>query len=435
MSNILLDSLIEDLDDNLKTYLTSNPQLRQKSESYLENLLVNENLLSTDQFTTINNDTSNSKTLTEEIAELDDQQRLADIKLARITNENRDLIIDISQNLKFINETITSDMKHEVNNIKLDDKKFDIPMNDQLFNSIQINTSILSNIDSILDLLELPTLCKICILQGNYQEALEISVLAKTLTIKFPKILIFHKIYHQVKLELHLMIKNLIKLLNTNLKQNNLIKIFNILSKLDLINFDQSDMINSKNSVERTRFLKIIYFNSRYKYIINELLNLKPLLKFNKFTYLKRYIEIYRSDIYHSLSMYSTIINHSLNLNVNAKEDDLLINQFIKNLAYNLINELKAYLPQVIKHPLSKNVNGGADAGADDADIDLDYDDDIKNQLDGLILQMIYLCKSLSKFHQNFENIIVWELCYCNNPLISEDDWLKNVSKVDKFRD
>lgn len=434
MSNILLDSLIQDLDPQLKANVLTNPELKQKSQEFLEQLLVNEELLSTDAFTTSNN--PGHKTLTEEIAELDDQQRLADLKLANITNENRDLIIDISQDLKFINETITADMKSHVAAIlKLfksdDNKKFEANINEPVHNSIDINSSILSNIDSILDLLELPTLCKICILQGNYQEALEISVLAKTLIVKFPKIVIFHKIYQQIKLELNLMIKNLIKLLNTNLKQNNLIKIFNILAKLDLINFNHSDLINSKNSLERTRFLKIIYFNSRYKYIVNELSNLKPLIKFNKFTYLKRFIEIYRSDIYHSLSMFYTIINHSLNLTSNPHEDDLLINQFIKNLAYELVTALKTYLPQVIHSEDQRPRESKSDS---DPDLDVDYDDDIKNQLDGLILQIIYLCKSLSKFSQNFENIIVWELCY-KHSLISESDWLNNVSKVDKFRD
>lgn len=416
MSNILLETLITDLDPALKAYVAS-PAIKAQSQHYLEQLLVNEEFLSTDAFTTTTT-AQKHKTITEEIAELDDQQRTANVKLASITNTNRDLIIDVSQDLKAINETIISDMKSEAKGIlklfKPDDKKFDFQANDQLASVIGINSSVLSNIDSILDLLELPTLCKICILQGNYQEALEISVLSTTLIIKYPKILIFHKIHQQIQIELNLMVKNLIKLLNTNLKQNNLIKIFNILTKLDLLNFDKSDSVNTKNSPERTRFLKVIYFNSRYKYILTELNNLKPLIKFNKFSYLKRYIEVYRSDVYHSLSMFFTILNHSLNLDSNPQEDNLLTNQFIKNLAYNLVNELKKYLPEVLSQK--------------------DDDDDFKNQLEGLILQIIYLCKSLSRFGQNFENIVVWELCY-NEELILEVEWKSNLAKVDKFRD
>lgn len=416
MSNILLETLITDLDPALKAYVAS-PAIKAQSQHYLEQLLVNEEFLSTDAFTTTTT-AQKHKTITEEIAELDDQQRTANVKLASITNTNRDLIIDVSQDLKAINETIISDMKSEAKGIlklfKPDDKKFDFQANDQLASVIGINSSVLSNIDSILDLLELPTLCKICILQGNYQEALEISVLSTTLIIKYPKILIFHKIHQQIQIELNLMVKNLIKLLNTNLKQNNLIKIFNILTKLDLLNFDKSDSVNTKNSPERTRFLKVIYFNSRYKYILTELNNLKPLIKFNKFSYLKRYIEVYRSDVYHSLSMFFTILNHSLNLDSNPQEDNLLTNQFIKNLAYNLVNELKKYLPEVLSQK--------------------DDDDDVKNQLEGLILQIIYLCKSLSRFGQNFENIVVWELCY-NEELILEVEWKSNLAKVDKFRD
>ncbi|EGV62585.1 hypothetical protein PSN45_000301 [Yamadazyma tenuis] len=424
MTSILLDTLVEDLEGPLREFLGANPELREVSESFLHDLLVNDDLLSTDTFTTSSESTRN-KTLTEEIAELDDSSRVANRRLAQISNDNRDLIIRVSQDLKHINQSITSEMKTQVESmikgLKADDKRLHVPANDQLTAAMETNSSILSNIDSILDLLELPTLCKICILQGNYQEALEISILSRNLTIRFPKLPIFSKIYEQIKVELKLMVKNLIKLLNTNLRQNNLIKIFNILSKLDLLNFRQSDIISSSNSAERTRFLKLLYFNSRYKYIINETSNLMPLIKFNRFSYLKRFIEVYRSEVYHSLSMFYTIINHSLNLESNEKEDNLLINQFVKNLAYHLINELKLHL-----HQLSIESKQSDDP---------DKKSDFSTQIDGLILQIIYLCKSLAKYHQSFENIIVWELCYnSKETLISEADWLANVSKVKKLK-
>ena len=440
MSGILLDTLLEDLDPTLAEFLKSNSELRQISEQYLVDLLINDDLLCTDTYTTTskssNTDVSNiegqSRTLTEEIAELDLQQREIKMQLASITNNNRDLIIDISNDLTSIREDVNSGFDKEINSmIKILDmensngEKFEIPENERLNNTMITYNSILSNIDSVLDLLELPTLCKVCILQGNYQESLEISILVQTLVIRFPNLTIFQNIHYQVEQELKLMVKGLIKLLNTNLKQNNILKIFQILNKLDLLNYNTSSAISSSVNVtsnkklQKDKFLKIVYLNARFKFIINELSNLTPLLKFNKLTYLKRYIEIYREFIFNSLSIYHAIFNYSPasnDIDIKHEEDNLLISQFIKNLASLLAEELKKYLPELIA-PSEKDDNI-----------------DKQTQKDGLILQIIYLCQSLAKYNVDFESLITWELCYRNNAILSEEDWLKNMSKVKKFR-
>lgn len=440
MSGILLDTLVEDLDPTLAEFLKSNSELRQISEQYLVDLLINDDLLCTDTYTTTskssNTDVSNiegqSRTLTEEIAELDLQQREIKMQLASITNNNRDLIIDISKDLTSIREDVNSGFDKEINSmIKILDmensngEKFEIPENERLNNTMITYNSILSNIDSVLDLLELPTLCKVCILQGNYQESLEISILVQTLVIRFPNLTIFQNIHYQVEQELKLMVKGLIKLLNTNLKQNNILKIFQILNKLDLLNYNTSSAISSAINVtsnkklQKDKFLKIVYLNARFKFIINELSNLTPLLKFNKLTYLKRYIEIYREFIFNSLSIYHAIFNYSPasnDIDIKHEEDNLLISQFIKNLASLLAEELKKYLPELI-------------APSENED-----NIDKQTQKDGLILQIIYLCQSLAKYNVDFESLITWELCYRNNAILSEEDWLKNMSKVKKFR-
>lgn len=440
MSGILLDTLLEDLEPTLAEFLKSNSELRQISEQYLVDLLINDDLLCTDTYTTTskssNTDVSNvesqSRTLTEEIAELDLQQREIKMQLASITNNHRDLIIDISNDLTSIREDVNSGFDKEIRSmIKILDMensngdKFEIPENERLNNSMITYNSILSNIDSVLDLLELPTLCKVCILQGNYQESLEISILVQTLVIRFPNLTIFQNIHYQVEQELKLMVKGLIKLLNTNLRQNNILKIFQILNKLDLLNYNTSSAISSSVNVtsnkklQKDKFLKIVYLNARFKFIINELSNLTPLLKFNKLTYLKRYIEIYREFIFNSLSIYHAIFNYSPasnDINIKHEEDNLLISQFIKNLASLLAEELKKYLPELI------------------APSENDDNIDKQTQKDGLILQIIYLCQSLAKYNVDFESLITWELCYRKTAILSEEDWLKNMAKVKKFR-
>ncbi|RLV91994.1 Conserved oligomeric Golgi complex subunit 8 [Spathaspora sp. JA1] len=395
--SILLDTLKSGLDPQYQQLLDSNPELSTKSQEFLERLLINDDLLSTDTFmassvnTTNDNSPTSRKTLIEEIAELDSTHRAINLKLSQITDSNRDLIIDINNDL----HTVVHDQLLDSYPAKLDSisKLLESDVLVHTHTTSSINTLVLDKIDSILDILELPTLCKICILQGNYQEALEISMLIQTLIIRFPKLLIFTQIHQQIELELKSMVKGLLKLLTTDLKQNNIIKIFQILNKLDLLTGTNNLIVNDETN-EKTKLLKIIYLNSRYKFITNQVNSLDPLIKFNKLTYLKRFIETYREYIFNSLSIFTTIFKQQ------QDENNLLINQFIQSLTELLIQQLHTHLK----------------------DID-------QNQVNGIILQIIYLCKSLAGFSMDFESMIVYELCF-KLKLIGEEDWNGNLKKV-----
>ncbi|ODV77727.1 uncharacterized protein CANTADRAFT_54613 [Suhomyces tanzawaensis NRRL Y-17324] len=437
MSDILLDTLVSSLDSDSQKYLENDSQVRQQSEAFLLELLINDDLLSTDIYTTTTTTNTTSKehkpTLIEVIAELELRQRQINVELASFTNENKDLIIEISSDLNTVDSTIKNDYDHELSamlNVLEGGlpSKFQVSINEKLTNSIKSSNTILSNIDSVLDFLELPALCKLCILQGNYLESIEISILVQALIIRFPKLVIFQKIHEQVVAELRLMVKGLIKLLNTNLRQNSILKIFQILNKLQgdpSIGFYGSSDENgqktssTKDKSNNDKFLKIIYLHARFKFIVNELSNLKPLIKFNKLTYLKRFIEIYREFLFNSLSIYFAIFNPtSSNTHLESPEDKLLVNQFIRNLANILSEEVKRYLPDI----LSPN-------DADDED-----EFDVQSRKDGLILQITYLCKSLSKYNVDFEAIMVSKLGFGVDSLITEEDWLRNLAKVKKFR-
>ncbi|KAK6873428.1 Conserved oligomeric Golgi complex subunit 8 [Candida tropicalis] len=408
MSSLLLDSLKDGLDDQYVHLLDQNPEFYKDAEDYLLELLINDDLLSTDPFTTsttpstIEDSASSKKTLTEEIAELDSSQYQINTKLSSLTNSNRDLIIDISNDLQFVNHQLSNEYQQYSDNLlKILGNELKIEPIVSQFNiksNISINNTILYKIDSVLDILELPTLCKLCILQGNYQESLEISIYIQSLMIRYPKISLFKQIHQKIDHELKVMIKGLIKLLNTNLKQNHILKIFQILNKL----FDN----NNGNDLNNDLVLIKIFLNSRYKFIINEVGSLKPLIKFNKLTYLKRFIEIYREFIFNSLSIYHIIFKNN--------QQVVLINQFIRSLIGLLCNEFKLYLP---------------DIKAQNTDDSYESEIDLASSIDGLILQLIYLCRSLSNFNLDFEPIILSELVTSNN-LISESDWLRNLSKV-----
>lgn len=426
--DILIDTLVLGLDPTLQQKITDDPEIREESKKYLQEMLLNTELLSTETYTT-NTTTSESsdrkRTLTEEIAELDEEQRKLGLKLISITNEKQDMIIDVSNDISLIRKRLDKDFNEVtnsmVNTIGMSDSnnshRFEVQRNEKLNSSIKSDSTILSNIDSVLDILELPTICRLCILQGNYQEALEVSMLVQSFTIRFPKISILNKILQQVQVELKQMVKGLVRLLNTNLKQNQIVKIFQILRRLDVLNGDIIGISETYGKVldggVKDKFLKLIFLNSRYKFIYSEIQNLQPLLLYSSLSYVKRVIQVFREHLFSSLTIYSTIFESPQNLEKNHQfENDTMASEFIQNIVLLLIEKIRIYFNDTVDT----------------------VDDVVKSQKDGIMLQLLYLCKSLSKFGVDFETIIIHELCYGKDNVIAEEEWLHNLAKLKKLR-
>ncbi|CCE82846.1 Piso0_002597 [Millerozyma farinosa CBS 7064] len=426
--DILIDTLVSGLDPTLQQKITSDSELRDESKKYLQEMLLNTELLSTETYTT-NTTTGRSsdrkRTLTEEIAELDEDQRKLGLKLISITNEKQDMIIDVSNDISLIRKRLDKDFNDVTNSMintigmsgSNNSHRFEVQRNDKLNSSIKSDSTILSNIDSVLDILELPTICRLCILQGNYQEALEVSMLVQSFTIRFPKISILNKILQQVQVELKQMVKGLVRLLNTNLKQNQIVKIFQILRRLDVLNGDIIGISETYGKVldrgVKDKFLKLIFLNSRYKFIYSEIQNLQPLLSYSSLTYVKRVIQVFREHLFSSLTIYSAVFEGPHNLEKdNQFENDTMVSEFIQNIVLLLIEKIKIYFNDTVDT----------------------VDDVVKSQKDGIMLQLLYLCKSLSKFGVDFETIIIHELCYGKDNIIAEEDWLHNLAKLKRLR-
>lgn len=427
MAALLVDSLKDLLDPALVESLSSNETLRQEAEEYLNGLLSNDQLFSTEQFTAATSTTSDSRpvTLVEEIAELDQALRQIDLKLADKAAENRELIVEVSADLANVASQFEFRLKNEaqailsgLRDVGSDNKStskssLKLHFNGPQDHSISSSSSLLLKMDSVLDVLELPTLCRLCIMQGNYHEALEVAMLVKMHVIKLPNLSTFKVLEKKIDVELRSMVRGLVKLLNTNLKQSNILKIFQILNRPDLIAIaaQNSDNAASISPELRERALKIIYLNSRFRFITTETSTLKPLLKLKKLTYLKRFIEVYREHLFNSLSIYHAIFR-TTKIDTDADKDQFLLHSYVKSLVKLLLLELRAHLPS-----------------------NTDEDDfDFRSQRDGVILQLIYLCKSLDKYKLDFESTVTLDLC-CSEPvLVSEEDWSRNLSKVKKFR-
>lgn len=353
------------------------PDEAKECQAYLEELLVNDGLMCTDNFTTTSA-ASGTKTLVEEIAELDQQQRQINDKLGELTSNHRDVLIQLETDITTVAENLTTKYPEELTQIP----KLQIGLTniDKLMSQVKTSSSVLQHIDSILDLLELPSLARLCITQGNYHEALEILVLVRSYCIRFPQIEAFKLIQAQVDAELQHMVKGLIRLLSTNVKAHLLGKIFQILTKLD---------------IGTSETLQLLFLQGRYRFILQELALLKPLLKLpNKMTYLKRLVEVFREHGYATLYLYQSLFPLATN--------PLLVSQFCHQLADTLTEILVGHLAETKAYP----ENDGS--------------------IDGLLLQLVYLTKSLSKFGANFEVLLKERL----SDWVTSEDWVRNIKKT-----
>lgn len=426
MASLLVNSLRDVLDQSLARALETNDALRHQAEHYLGGLLANDVLFSTESFTAATSAASESRplTLVEEIAELDQALRQIDLKLAQLATENNEIILDLSTDLATVASQLELRLKNESQAILTSLRDLDTQTASGAGSGLKslvfgvtgadatANSSVLLRMDTVLDVLELPTLCRLCIMQGNYHEALDVAMLTKMHAINFPKLATFKALEAKIDAELAVMVRGLVKLLNTNLKQSQILKIFQILNRQDLVAImaQTGDVVPISTEL-RERALKILYLNSRFKFITSETATLRPLLKLKKITYLKRFIELYREHLFNSLSIYHAIF-HSAKVDSDANSDHFLVLSYVRSLVRLLLVELRGHLPAV----------------ANEDDIDA------KSQRDGALLQLIYLCKSLDKYNLDFESMVTQELCCTAPVMVSVEEWTRNSTKVKKFR-
>lgn len=464
MSQLLLEVLRDDLPADLD--VTTDESLGRIAQEYLSTLLTNDDLFSLDNHvsgppvdikTLPNRQDSTKPTILEEIAELDLQEHTINSQLAALTYKHKDLIIDVGHEVDMIGGEGVLQLMKEVDQLASATQQLSelgsreqapssstitaesslessttttttttnsttlVAVPAKLYTQIESNRSILANIDSVLDMLEIPTLCKLCILQGNYQESLEILTMVQSLLIRFPSINIFKTVNRQVEQELQMMVKGLVRLLGGNLKQGNILKVFQILIKVGGVGSPALDESTVEPSTTSLSVLKLIYLNSRFHFISSSLDTLKPLIKFNRLTYLKRFIETYREHIFNTLSVYHSIFDPLTDSNDPLNErssDSLVIAQFIKSLVALLTDALLEHYPRL-----------GDAEDASDPTVEISR----QAHQDGVVLQILYLCKSLAKYHVDFETAVVWAVCY-DKELISEADWMRNLKKVKRFR-
>ncbi|CAI5134727.1 ANM_HP_G0226310.mRNA.1.CDS.1 [Saccharomyces cerevisiae] len=157
--------------------------------------------------------------------------------------------------------------------------------------------TVLENLDSITDLMELPFLARTCIRTGHYQEAVMLYTHTTSLRSRFPGSTIVDEVCEKVLNEISTtMLSGLVKLLSTNVSVNSLKKILQYLNSIPP--FDG----------KTNKSLLSVFLAMRYKFITDEIASYPLDVESSNESLIemmvKRKIEVLREHVYMSLNVF-----------------------------------------------------------------------------------------------------------------------------------
>ncbi|KAG7739460.1 hypothetical protein KL923_002307 [Ogataea haglerorum] len=422
-TELLLETLWDDLPPEVENLLDSSEAYKTEALNFLTNLLNqdrSETLLSTNVKPSSESEHP-GHTLIEQIAELESSQRVIEsqakkcvysnlnksLKLNKVYNDCVSMFRNdfnecrefLSTNFSKTEDAMDTQQKSEESNWKdLLKTQHQYSKHEQLQENRQSSSVILSKMDNIMDILELPALANACVKTGHYAECVEIASHVRRLSIRYSDIAIVQRVEHDVQLEISEMVNGLIRLLNTDLRQSSIIKIVTYLKRIGPFQKRFKEQEENKLAQEKdtdlvsNEFLQKIFLKSRYQFISNELDVLIPLKKSNSIdNYLKRSVEVIREHCFQTVLTFESIFPNDNN-------------KAVKNLLYSFIRSIIYRLCEILKENWSQ-------VGA--------------TNKDGLLLQLIYCSQSLGRIGGDFNVIILDQL----KDLIDRKNWCAVLRK------
>lgn len=414
---LLYENLVPEILPDAEVLL-QDPIYKNEAVNYLTELF-NENGL------VLNNEEEgnhNSK-LVNEIAELDSKQNLIEENLKKTVIKSSGDIIESRISLNKILDKFDTDF-----NLRLSGVYADLEKNTELVKQLELDfvqTSdvLAKSIDGVIDILELPSLAGLCVKAGYFHETLEISSFTRRLSIRYPGIDLIGDIEIGVKQEIESMEIGMLKLLKTDLKQSNIVKIIGYLNRIYPFNtlnqrFTKDNLLDNSSTkktlfeagfleLQSTLMLKRIYLQSRYQFITEELEVMESLKQHSVEKYLKRVIELIREHCFSSVITFQSIFPRENDILKESEtelflENDQLINEFITNTISQFVEILKGNFGAIDK----------------------------QQTRDSLILQIIYCSQSLGRIGGEFGSLLLNELHGSLVEIgISEVDWFRMLKK------
>ncbi|KAK9380357.1 oligomeric Golgi complex subunit 8 [Kockiozyma suomiensis] len=265
-----MDSLIDVISDSIPAEVLEQIQAWHDSDDYFHHLRG----LSTESMSV-------------ESVQLSSSLQAIDKSLTQLAVQSRPHLISTSSTLesftqKFESLTIAVPYLSEVvPDLEMSVAHFS-PVNDR-----GASATLLSNVDKILDILELPTLILTCVRNGYYAEALDLVGHVRRLTIRYRNAKVLMMIQNEVENALLEMTTLLLKLLRENVQLPTAIKVISYLKRLQPF----------QSSANSTLELQHIYLLSRSIHLRSQLKSLEPLQSLPE-KYLKKYIECFREFVF-----------------------------------------------------------------------------------------------------------------------------------------
>ncbi|QPG77060.1 hypothetical protein FOA43_004458 [Brettanomyces nanus] len=235
------------------------------------------------------------------------------------------------------------------------------------------SSTVLHNMDRIMDILELPSLANACVKSGHYGECVEIASHVRRLSIRYSEMTLISKVEGDIQQEIKEMINGLVRLLNTDLKQSHIIKIITYLKRIG--------PFQSGGETMSDEILEKIFLKSRYQFILGELQVLEPLKRANSIErFLKRSIEVIREHCFQTIMTFESIFRVDSDTE-SIRKANMLLYSFIKSLVLSLC--------EILRENITK----------------------LRDQAgkDGLFLQLIYCSQSLGRVGGDFTPIVLEE--------------------------
>lgn len=410
-TGLLLDTLLGGLPEDTQKEIKDNTQLKKESLKFLEKLL-NESDAETLLASSIRpsqETSSTAKTMIEQMAELDSEQRLLDDSVREETYENVDLILDANQVYKECWELFANGMNESCEYMVADNVgkeegdvqegettnwKTLIQLHERQSQRIRKRQQdgeaappasiLLRDMDSIMDILELPTLANACVKSGHYGECVEIASHIRRISIRYSDVPLIQQVDTEIQKEIKGMINGLVRLLNTDLKQAHIIKIITYLKRIGPFQKGEGSGEMSNEILQR------LFLKSRYQFILGELETLSPLKRSTE-KYLKRCIEVIREHCFQTIATFESAFTSDRDRRVS-----LLLYSFIKSLILELCKVFNDNLPKLEESTRY-----------------------------GLFLQMIYCSQSLGRVGGDFTPIVLQQL----QSTLDRDSWCDILRK------
>lgn len=152
-------------------------------------------------------------------------------------------------------------------------------------------TLVLEHQDKLLDLLEIPQLVDTCVKNGYYQEAMELSAHAKSMAKRYGDVPIVLSVEAEVAKVMQLQLSQLLASLREQVKLPMLVKAVGFLRRMGDLPEDE---------------LRIAFLESRESYF-RTLYGQLERDRTDKVRYTRRYIDLFRENVYDTISQYGSI--------------------------------------------------------------------------------------------------------------------------------